>query len=90
MLRRCSVPAGRFLASLVNALETADNEYWWCLENLDLDLVRKAEPAFDAGQLQACGFTNWEMLMFRDRPDLWPRTRWWNHTGECLNPLPNF
>jgi hypothetical protein len=84
-------PGGvEFLAALVDALDDPSNAFIWQLVTFKPELAAQALHWYDAGDLNRCGFTNWEYLTFWYRPKLWSRTTWWVGETEVDNPLENW
>ena len=79
-----------FVASLEAVVNQERNEFVWLLDNIDLALTRRRSGYFYARDLRSTGFTNWELLTFAERDDLWPRTAWWRGGATVHNPLENW
>ncbi len=79
-----------FLRALEKALADTSNSYLWQTHLLDFDQTRNAIGWYEARNLARCQYTNWELFQFHDRPDLWPRTTWWEMDNEVSNPLENW
>jgi hypothetical protein len=79
----------RFLDLLEVVLSDESEIYEWQLQDISLDWARNSIGWYQAGDLARCGYTNWELLIFYERPFLLDRTTWWNGSIQTEAPLGN-
>jgi hypothetical protein len=81
-------PGGElFKQRLRDALLDEGNEFLWQIAEINFARARSAVGWYNAGDLERCEYTNYELWTFFDRTDLWSRTTWWLGEDEVQNPL---
>ena len=86
---------GDFDYDLTELVREPASAFMWCLAGFEWERWESSRMAYDAYDVARCGYTNWEMFVFSEHPEIWPRTSWWElgddgSDVQVLNPLGGF